>query len=153
MKNDEKIALGLIAALGIFPLQASSATSEVVFQRADTLARNTVVKLLGPELKKAESFSDVPSVIMTSSMRVSEAPFLFVMFQNHYHCGNVNCEVWGFERTSAGWHKVFQGNGEKWTVKAHAVGGHHDIAELRHDSAFQQSRFIFRWDGKRYRRR
>ncbi len=148
-----KSALMLIGAFGLVPLCAFAAGSGVVFRHADKSTMAVVAKLLGGEIREAESLSDDSPTVLTSSQRVSNAPFLFVTFRDRFHCGAANCSVWGFEQTKVGWRKVFESDGEEWAVLRREVSGHRDIASTRHDSATDNPTTTFRWDGKEYRAR
>jgi hypothetical protein len=142
------LALGLVSfAIG---RSAYAAGTELVFQSGDARAAEIANKVLAHEIAKVVT---APS-ILTAWVKLSdtEDPYLVVKLQDSYHCGNVNCEVWGFGKAKTGWQKVFSGSGEQWNVLASSQDGHHDLSKTMHGGASVQETSIYRWIGGRYRR-
>jgi hypothetical protein len=143
------LALGLV----LFALDhnnAHAAQAEIVFQSGDAQALEVANKIVADEIAKAGA----TTTILTASVKLSdtEAPYLFVKLRDRYHCGNVNCEVWGFRKTNTGWQKVFSGSGEQWNVLASSHNGHYDLSKTMHGGSSVQETSIYRWAGGRYRR-
>jgi hypothetical protein len=146
----KRFALPLALILLEFPIYGANAASrEIVFQSGDQRALEMVTTILAEEIAKPST----PPGILTAWVKLSgaEEPYLFVKLQDGYHCGNVNCEAWGFQKTKTGWRKVFSGSGYQWNVLASSQEGHNNLSKVMHGGAFEQEAKIYHWAGGRYR--
>jgi hypothetical protein len=147
-----------ILILSIFAANVAAAKDQagsfaIVLEPPDKRALRIVTAVLSKEIAEAQQSDSAPApTILTSwaSLSVAEPPYLFVELVDHYHCGNVNCELWGFQHSKTGWRRVFSGSGEKWNVLATSQNGHRDLSKTMHGSALELETTVYRWVGDRY---
>jgi hypothetical protein len=145
------LALCLFAATSA---TAQTAPTELVPQKPDERALMIIRTLLAKDIAEASRFSNAePTILSTwAKVSVSEPPYLFAKLVDSYHCGNVNCELYGFQPIQAGWRKVFAGSGWQWHVLESAQNGHQDLSKTMHGGANNQETTVYRWIDGRYRR-
>jgi hypothetical protein len=147
------LAAWLIASGGALAADRD-ASFPIKLHKPDGRALRIIKSELGDEISRMTPFPTGWSEILAAWVTASDSaePLLFVKLDDEFHCGNVNCELFGLEKTHVGWRKVFQGTGEKWTVLASSRSGHRDILKVMHGGAEEQERSVYRWVGGRYRR-
>ena len=134
---------------------AKTASTEIVPQKPDDRTLGIIKMVLVDEIAKARSrFPMALAAILASWAKVSETeqPYLFVKLFDAYHCGNVDCELYGFEYLSQNRlaEDLFRIGIQVERPYLIPKTGITIFSKAMHGGAFDRETTIYRWVGSRY---